>query len=128
MGSRSKPLDGLLVSHHLNLLPSGTPRWDPPAAAASLAAGFDVLGTRGDLQGDSGASIGAIDGPVAGPLALDGEPRNQSQRRSTAVGAKQPAPAPWDRLASCWLPCAKPLSRLVVARQWPLFQLHSTIG
>ena len=50
-----------------------------PAATASLAVGIDAVGTRRDLQGHCGASIDTIDGPVAGPLGLDGEPRTQAQ-------------------------------------------------
>jgi hypothetical protein len=36
---------------------------------------------EGDIQGHRDASIGPIDGAVAGPLAVDGEPGNQPQRR-----------------------------------------------
>jgi hypothetical protein len=64
---------------------SSPARWDSSCIAASLAVGLDVLGARGDLEGHSGASVGAIDGPVARPLALDGEPRNQSQWRLSSI-------------------------------------------
>src|SRR5271167_3687199 len=54
----------------VDLLSVGTAWRNPSCATASLAVGIDAVGTRGDIQGHSGASIGAIDGPVAGPLAL----------------------------------------------------------
>jgi hypothetical protein len=38
-------------------------------------------GTRGDIERHCGTSIGKIDGWVAGPLALDGEPGNQPEWR-----------------------------------------------
>ena len=56
-------------------------RWDSSSSSASLAVGTDALGTRGDVQGDCGASIGTIAGTVAGPLGLDGEPGTQPQWR-----------------------------------------------
>ena len=52
------------------------PHGDSSCATASLEVGIDALGTRGDIQRHCGGSIGTIDGSVAGPLALDGEPRN----------------------------------------------------
>jgi hypothetical protein len=48
---------------------------------ASLQAGIDARGTRGDLQRYYGPSIGTIDGQVAWPLTLDGEPGNEPQWR-----------------------------------------------
>jgi hypothetical protein len=55
--------------------PSSSPRWDSSCAAASLAVIVDAFGARGDIERPSGTSIGTIDGEVAGPLGLDGEPR-----------------------------------------------------
>ena len=52
-----------------------------PARAASFQAGIDARGARGDFQRDYGTSIGAIDGQVAWPLTLDGEPGNEPQWR-----------------------------------------------
>ena len=54
---------------------------DSSGSAASLAVGIDARGARGDIQGHSEPSIGPIDGPTAGPLALDGEPRTWPQWR-----------------------------------------------
>ena len=53
----------------------------PAAPAALFAAGIDAVRARGDLQGPCGASLVPIDGTVAGPLGLDGEPRTQAQWR-----------------------------------------------
>jgi hypothetical protein len=50
-------------------------RGDSSGSSASLAVGTDALGTRGDIQRSCGVSIDTIDGEVAGPLGLDGEPR-----------------------------------------------------
>src|SRR5271156_5699644 len=69
----------------VDLFSSSAARWDSSCTASSLAVGLDVLGARGDFQGHSGASVGAIDGPVARPLALDGEPRNHSQWRLSSI-------------------------------------------
>ena len=52
-----------------------------PAPPAPLAVGADALRTRGDIERHCGPSIGKIGGWVAGPLALDGEPGNQPERR-----------------------------------------------
>src|ERR1700737_4343536 len=52
------------------LFPSGTARWDSSCGTAPLEAGIDARGARGDFQRHYGASIDAIDGEVAGPLAL----------------------------------------------------------
>src|SRR5450755_1931163 len=59
----------------IDLLPSSPARWHSTGSPASLAIGIDALGARGDIQRHCGASIGAIDGTVAGPFTLDGEPR-----------------------------------------------------
>jgi len=55
--------------------PSIPPRWDSSCATASLAVVIDAFGARGDIERPCGTSIGTIDGEVAGPLGLDGEPR-----------------------------------------------------
>ena len=52
-----------------------------PAPGASLQAGLDACGTRGDFQRRYGPSIGTIDRQVAWPLTLDGEPGNEPQWR-----------------------------------------------
>ena len=52
-----------------------------PAPRRRSQVGADALGTRGDIERHCGTSIGKIDGWVAGPLALDGEPGNQPERR-----------------------------------------------
>src|SRR6478609_920196 len=49
-------------------------RWDSSSSSASLAIGADAFGTRGDIERHCGPSIGPLDGWVAGPLTLDGEP------------------------------------------------------
>ena len=54
---------------------------DSSCAAAPLTVGIDAVGTRGDIQGHRDAPIGPIAGQVAGSFAVDGEPRNQPQRR-----------------------------------------------
>ena len=54
------------------LLPSGSARWDSPFTPALLTIGADARRTRGNIQRHCGASIGTIDGPIAGPLGLDG--------------------------------------------------------
>ena len=52
-----------------------------PAEQASLPAGIDARGTRGDFQRHCGPSIGTVDRQTAWPLTLDGEPGNESQWR-----------------------------------------------
>src|ERR1700686_3945687 len=54
------------------LFPGGAARGHSSSSAASLEAGIDALGARGDFQRHYSASIGTIDGQVAGPLAFDG--------------------------------------------------------
>src|SRR5438445_3815818 len=49
--------------------------------AASLQAGLDARGTRGDFQRRYDPSIGTIDRQVAWPLTLDGKPGNEPQWR-----------------------------------------------
>jgi hypothetical protein len=63
------------------LFSGGTARGHSSGSAASLEAGIDALGTRGDFQRHYSASTGTIDGHVAGPLAFDGEPGNQPEWR-----------------------------------------------
>src|SRR4029077_1154836 len=58
----------------VDLLFGGTAWWDSSCPAASLQAGIDARGTRGDFQRRYGTSIGPIDRHVAWPLTLDGEP------------------------------------------------------
>jgi hypothetical protein len=59
--------------------PSIAPRWDSSCATASLAVVIDPFGARGDIERPCGTSIGTIDGEIAGPLGLDGEPRTWPQ-------------------------------------------------
>src|SRR5258708_40000293 len=65
----------------VDLFPGLTARWNSSIPSASLAVGADALGPRGDMERHCGTSIGKIDGWVAGPLALDGEPRTQPEWR-----------------------------------------------
>jgi len=65
----------------VDLSPGSTAWWDPSGSPASLAVGIDALGARGDIQRHCGASIHTIDGQVARPLAVDGEPRTQPEWR-----------------------------------------------
>jgi hypothetical protein len=59
----------------VNLL-SGVAAWrDPPLGAAALAVVLDVVGTRGDIAWHCGAVLDPLDSSVAGPRAIDGEPR-----------------------------------------------------
>ena len=55
--------------------------WDSSCGAASLQAGVDARGTRGDFQRRYGTSIGTVDRQTAWPRTLDGEPGNESQWR-----------------------------------------------
>ena len=59
----------------------GSGWWDSPCPAASLQAGLDAHGTRGNFQRRYGRSIGKIDRQVAWPFTLDGEPGNEPQWR-----------------------------------------------
>jgi hypothetical protein len=58
----------------VDLFFGGSAWWDSSCRAASLQAGIDAVGARGDFQGRYGPSIGKIDRQVAWPLTLDGEP------------------------------------------------------
>lgn len=53
----------------------GSAWWDSSCPAASLQAGIDARGARGDFQRRYGTSIGTIDRQVAWPFTLDGEPQ-----------------------------------------------------
>src|SRR5258707_11217820 len=79
------PLDISSRSVIIYLFPAGTARGDSPCATAPLEVGIDALGARRDIQGHCGVSIGTIDGSVAGPLGLDGEPRNSPEWRFSSV-------------------------------------------
>jgi hypothetical protein len=63
------------------LFPGGTAWRDSSCPAASLQAGIDAGGTRGDFQRDYGPSISTIDRQGTWPLTLDGEPGNEPQWR-----------------------------------------------
>jgi len=65
----------------VDLFFGGSAWWDSSCRAASLQAGIDACGTRGDFQRRYGTSIGTIDRQVAWPLTLDGEPGNEPQWR-----------------------------------------------
>ena len=65
----------------VDLSPACAARWNTSVAASSLEAGLDALGARGDLAGYCAATNGAVDGKASGPIALDGEPRDQPQWR-----------------------------------------------
>ena len=56
-------------------------RRDSAFATTALAAGVEPMGTRGDLTGDRGPALDPIDGVVAEPVALDGEPGSSPQWR-----------------------------------------------
>src|SRR5947199_5123426 len=74
----------------VDLFFGGSAWWDSSCPAASLRAGIDARGTRGDLQRCYGTSIGTIDRQDAWPLTLDGVPGNEPQwwRRSLPSGAR----------------------------------------
>src|SRR6266850_612073 len=72
---------GVWEAFIVDLFPGVTARWDSSSSSASLAVGADALGTRGDIERHCGPSIGPLDGLLAGPVALDGEPGNQPERR-----------------------------------------------
>src|SRR6476620_4568181 len=65
----------------VDLFFGGSAWWDSSCPAASLQAGIDAAGTRGDVERRYGASIGTIDRQVAGPRTLDGEPGNEPEWR-----------------------------------------------
>ena len=73
------------------------PHGDPPCVTASVAVVIDALGTRGDIQGHCGASIGPIDGAVAGPFAVDGEPRISRNGGYDGYRAAQADEQAWTR-------------------------------
>jgi hypothetical protein len=65
----------------VDLFFGGSAWWDSSCPAASLQAGIDAAGTRGDFERRYGASIGTIDCQVAWPRTLDGEPGNEPEWR-----------------------------------------------
>ena len=58
----------------VDLFPAGAAWRDPAVTSLPLAAGVDLMGTRGDIPRDRGPALDPIDGVVAGPVAVDGEP------------------------------------------------------
>src|SRR4029453_2413441 len=64
----------------VDLFFGSTAWWDSSCGAASLQAGVDARGTRGDFQRRNGISIGTLDRQTAWPLTLDGEPENALAR------------------------------------------------
>src|ERR1700720_3428745 len=65
----------------VDLFFGGPAWWDSSCPAASLQAGLDARGTRGDFQRRYRPSSGPIDRQVAWPLTLHGEPGNEPQWR-----------------------------------------------
>jgi hypothetical protein len=63
------------------LFPGGAARGHPSCRKATLEAGIDAFGARGDFQKHYVASVSPIDRQVAGPLALDSKPGNEPQWR-----------------------------------------------
>src|ERR1700687_1159234 len=76
-GDRASVWQAIIV----DLFPGGTAWGHSSRSATSLEAGIDAPGTRGDIERHCDTSIGKIDGWVAGPVALDGEPGNQPKWR-----------------------------------------------
>ena len=77
-------------------------RRDHAAGPATIPAGADTGGARGDLSRPCGGPIGSLDGACAGPLALDGQPRDWPQWRVPAATA----PAAADKRA--WKQALRP--------------------
>ncbi len=77
-GTAGKSLKAIVV---VDLFPTIAARRDPAFATTALAAGVEPMGTRGDLTGDRGPALDPIDGVVAKPVALDGEPGSSPQWR-----------------------------------------------
>jgi hypothetical protein len=65
----------------VDLFSGGSAWWDSSCGAAPLQVGIDAGGTRGDFQRYYGKSISPVDRKATWPLALDGEPGNESQWR-----------------------------------------------
>src|SRR4029077_6786482 len=65
---------GVWEAFIVDLFPGVAIRWDPSSSPPSLTTGADAQGTRGDIERHCGPSVGPLDGRVAGPLTLDGEP------------------------------------------------------
>ena len=76
-GDRASVWEAVIV----DLFPSGPARGHPSCSKASLKAGIGAFGAGGDFQRYYSASISPIDSQDAGPLAFDGEPRNQPEWR-----------------------------------------------
>jgi hypothetical protein len=55
--------------------------WDSSGPAASLQAGIDARGTRGNFQRCYGKSIGTINRQIAWSLTLNGKPGNEPEWR-----------------------------------------------
>jgi|tagenome__1003787_1003787.scaffolds.fasta_scaffold20821470_2 hypothetical protein len=68
-----------------------------PAPRSRSRLALTLSGTRGDIERHCGPSIGALDGRVAGPLALDGEPGNQPERRLDGYRAALADEKAWAR-------------------------------
>ena len=80
-GESLKAIGRVWEAFIVHLFPGVTARLDSSSSPASLTVGADALGTRGDIERHCGTSIGKIDGWVAGPLALDGDPGDQPEWR-----------------------------------------------
>ena len=65
----------------VDLFFGGSAWWDSSCPAASLQAGIDAVGTRGDFQRRYGTSIDTIDRQGTWLLTLDGEQGNEPQWR-----------------------------------------------
>ncbi len=61
-GEPDRVLATVLFADIVDLFFGGSAWWDSSCPAASLQAGIDAGGTRGDLQRRYGTSIGALDG------------------------------------------------------------------
>src|SRR3954453_9081063 len=69
----------------VDLFFGGSAWWDSSCPAASLQAGIDAGGTRGDFQRRYGTSIGTLDRQVAWPSPLDGAPANEPEWRLSSL-------------------------------------------
>src|SRR6476620_5518907 len=71
---------GVWQAFIVDLFPGVAIRGNSSSSPSALAIGADARRTRGDIEGYCGSSIGPLDGRVAGPLTLDGEPGNPPER------------------------------------------------
>jgi hypothetical protein len=107
----------------------GTARGHSSCAAASLQAGLDARGTRGDFQRCYGTSIGTIDRQVAwrSPSTVSREmSRNGSCDRYRATLADENARARARRPKCCKLANSPPLRQAVAGKlrlEWSLEQI-----